>query len=95
MDQDLEAATLIARPQFVPARAVLLADADELVLAHLAELVQAAGFEVHTAADGASALAFLGQQFTPIVITDLNMPVMDGLALWRATTACRAARQPT
>lgn len=87
MDQDVEAAALIARPEFTLARTVLLVDDDELVLAHLTQLVQAAGFEVQTAGDGATALAFLGQQFTPIVIADLNMPAMDGLAL------CRAIRQ--
>jgi diguanylate cyclase (GGDEF)-like protein len=69
------------------ARAVLLVDDDELVLAHLSPLVQAAGFAVSTANDGATALAVLEQRFTPIVIADLNMPAMDGLAL------CRAIRQ--
>ena len=88
------------------ARAAVLRKAGDLFTQHGDEIADwivresggigpKAGLEVHTAADGASALAFLGQQFTPIVITDLNMPVMDGLALWRATTACRAARQPT
>src|ERR1700676_2271926 len=87
MDQDVEADALIPRPEFTVARTVLLVDDDELVLAHLSELVQAAGFNVHTAGDGATALAFLKQYFTPIVITDLNMPAMDGLEL------CRAIRQ--
>jgi two-component system cell cycle response regulator len=89
MDQDLDTITLILRPDFALARSVLLVDDDELVLAHLSQLVQSAGFEVHTAGDGAAALAFLAQQFIPIVITDLNMPAMDGLAL------CRAIRQQT
>jgi diguanylate cyclase (GGDEF)-like protein len=83
MDQDVEAAALISRPEITLARAVLLVDDDELVLAHLSDLVRAAGFEVCTAADGATALTFLEQHFTPIVITDLNMPAMDGLALCR------------
>ena len=87
MDQDPEDSGQVARPDFAQARAVLLVDDDELVLAHLSQLVQAAGFEVCTASDGATALAFLGQHFTPIVITDLDMPAMDGLAL------CRAIRQ--
>ena len=34
MDQELEATTLIARPEVVLARAVLLVDDDELVLAN-------------------------------------------------------------
>jgi two-component system, cell cycle response regulator len=87
MDQDVEAPRPVPRPELSLARAVLLVDDDPLVLDHLAELVRAADFEVHTAADGASALAFLAQHFTPIVITDLSMPAMDGLAL------CRAIRQ--
>jgi two-component system cell cycle response regulator len=87
MDQQLQVGTRDSRPECSVARAVLLVDDDELVLAHLKELVRAAGFEVHTAADGAAAYAFLEQHFTPIVITDLNMPAMDGLAL------CRAIRQ--
>jgi diguanylate cyclase (GGDEF)-like protein len=87
MDQDVEAAALVSRPDFTLARTVLLVDDDDLVLAHLSELVRAAGFEVRTAGDGATALSFLEQHFTPIVITDLNMPAMDGLAL------CRAIRQ--
>ena len=53
----------------------------------LSELVRAAGLEVHTMDDGSTTLALLEQHFTPIVITDLNMPAMDGLAL------CRAIRQ--
>jgi len=87
MDQDLETATPAPRLDFASARSVLLVDDDELVLAHLSELVRAAGFDVHSARDGASALAFLQHQFTPIVIADLNMPAMDGLSL------CRAIRQ--
>jgi two-component system cell cycle response regulator len=87
MDQDVESAALISRPELTVARAVLLVDDDELVLAHLSALVRAAGFEVCTAGDGATALAFLEQHFTPIVITDLNMPAMDGLALCRAIRA--------
>jgi diguanylate cyclase (GGDEF)-like protein len=87
MDQDPQASTRNARLDVTLARTVLLVDDDELVLAHLSELVRAAGFEVHTAPDGAAALAFLEQHFALIVITDLNMPSMDGLAL------CRAIRQ--
>src|ERR1700682_1468766 len=87
MEPDPEDTDRFTRPDFALARAVLLVDDDDLVLAHLSELVQAAGFEVHTMHDGSGALAFLEQHFTPIVITDLDMPAMDGLAL------CRAIRQ--
>jgi two-component system, cell cycle response regulator len=66
---------------------VLLVDDDELVLERLASLIKAAGFEVETAADGTTALELLQSRFAPVVIADLRMPTLDGLAL------CRAIRQ--
>jgi two-component system cell cycle response regulator len=66
---------------------ILLVDDDELVLAHLSNLVSAAGFQVCTAVSGSQALATLEQAFVPVVISDLNMPGMDGLSL------CRTIRQ--
>lgn len=68
---------------------ILLVDDDELVLGYLESLVRAAGFEVCTAPGGLEALACLERSFVPVVITDLNMPGMDGLSL------CRALRQRT
>jgi two-component system, cell cycle response regulator len=70
----------------VPPR-VLIVDDDDLVLAHLEALVRAAGFEVCTALGGSQALYSLEQAFAPVVISDLGMPGMDGLAL------CRTIRQ--
>ncbi len=63
---------------------VLLVDDDDLVLARLAPLVSAAGFEVLTAMSGEEAIAILERDFAPIIITDLRMPGMDGLSLVRA-----------
>jgi two-component system cell cycle response regulator len=63
---------------------VLIVDDDELLLEQLRDLVVAAGFEVDTAPDGASALRTLETQFSAIVIMDRKMPGMDGLALCRA-----------
>ena len=46
-------------------------------------ILRDAGFEVRTAADGAEALeAFLTDSFD-LIITDINMPRMDGLTLIR------------
>jgi two-component system cell cycle response regulator len=62
---------------------VLIVDDDELVLARLQELVSAAGYGVCTAASGNEALTSLQQSAASIVVTDLNMPGMDGLELCR------------
>ena len=42
------------------------------------------GYEVHTAEDGESALAFLREHHIDLVITDLRMPKVDGMDLLRA-----------
>jgi two-component system, cell cycle response regulator len=62
---------------------VLIVDDDELVAEHLANLVRKAGFEVLAVNSGAAALAALDDNFAPIVISDRNMPDMDGLTLCR------------
>jgi two-component system cell cycle response regulator len=68
---------------------VLLVDDDDLVVDHLRRLVTAAGYEVVTARNTEAALLSMQQVFAPIVITDIDMPHMDGLAL------CRAIRRQT
>jgi two-component system chemotaxis response regulator CheY len=46
-----------------------------------------AGYQVSEAEDGAKALAALQQAPVDVVITDLNMPNMDGVSLIRALRA--------
>jgi DNA-binding response OmpR family regulator len=58
---------------------ILIVDDDELELTLMADRVSAAGFEVARAANGAEALCLLDQQWYPVVITDWQMPVMDGI----------------
>ena len=89
MEDDLGPTTQVLRLPFGAPPRVLLVDDDELVLARLQALVAAAGFEVDTALGGASALASLQKNFSPVVIMDLQMPDMDGLAL------CRTIREGT
>jgi diguanylate cyclase (GGDEF)-like protein len=62
---------------------VLIVDDDELVLAYLKELVTGAGYVVRTAATGLEALTALENSSASIVVTDLNMPGMNGLDLCR------------
>jgi DNA-binding NtrC family response regulator len=66
---------------------VLLADDDEIFLEILAETVEEAGGEVELASDGVAALEQLSAGDFDILISDLNMPRMDGLTLLRQVRA--------
>ncbi len=70
----------------VPARAarILLVE-DELNMARtLAKILERRGFAVTSAGNGREALDRLAVESFHVVITDLNMPVMDGMQLLRA-----------
>ena len=64
-------------------RAVLVVEDDALMRSFLVEVLAAEGHRVESAADGADGLARLGQDAWDLVITDLKMPGLDGLALLR------------
>jgi CheY-like chemotaxis protein len=67
-----------ARETGVPAK-ILLVDDDELELSLMADRLHAAGFEVVIARNGEEALALVDKQWFPIILTDWQMPVMDGM----------------
>ncbi|MCL5406378.1 MAG: response regulator [Deltaproteobacteria bacterium] len=62
---------------------VLVADDDEVFLEILAETVEQADAVVELASDGLAALEQLSAGDFDILISDLNMPRMDGLTLFR------------
>ena len=75
---DLEDTAQLVKVDLPAPPTVLIVDDDALVLAHLQELVAAVGYEVRVAANGIEALESLQRSAASIVITDLNMPTMDG-----------------
>jgi DNA-binding NarL/FixJ family response regulator len=77
-----------------PPLRVLVADDQELVRAGFRLILEAAGFAVvGEAGDGAEALAVADRERPDVVLMDIRMPVMDGLAATRQLTA-RAAGAP-
>ena len=60
---------------------LLVVDDEQPQREMLAGILERAGFEVMTAADGARALELLGQEGYDLLLTDQRMPNMDGLAL--------------
>jgi sigma-B regulation protein RsbU (phosphoserine phosphatase) len=62
---------------------VLIADDDELMSALVALKVEALGCAVETVGDGAAAAELLLRRSFDVLVTDWNMPGMDGMALVR------------
>ena len=66
---------------------ILIADDDAGQRSDLAEMVASLGFEVETAADGQEAFAKLAHVPAKVIVTDLVMPRMDGVALLKEMAA--------
>jgi two-component system cell cycle response regulator len=87
MSGDADDTTQVLKLELPLPPTVLIVDDDSLVNARLQELVAADGYTVRTAAGAIEALRSLEQHPTSIVVTDLNMPEVDGLDLCRRIRA--------
>jgi two-component system, OmpR family, response regulator MprA len=70
----------------VPER-ILVVDDDELVRRMLARTLAAEGFQVEGVADGGAALAAVERSAPDLVVLDVTMPGVDGLAVCRRLRA--------
>ena len=68
---------------------VLVVDDDRAIRALVAKIVERAGFEVDTAADGAEALQLLEERDYGVLVVDLMMPKVDGFEV-----VARIGRRP-
>lgn len=66
---------------------ILLVDDDEVVREMLGEVLRLRGYRVECRADGAEGLHHYREQRSGLLITDIDMPVMNGLELIRAIRA--------
>jgi CheY-like chemotaxis protein len=64
---------------------ILVVDDNPAMAETLADILELKGFTVHAAASGAEALEFLQKQPVDILLTDVKMPGMNGLELYRET----------
>jgi two-component system chemotaxis response regulator CheY len=64
-------------------KVVMTVDDSKTMREMVAFTLKQAGFTVKTAEDGQDALKVLGDEKVDCIVTDLNMPVMDGLQLIR------------
>jgi two-component system, chemotaxis family, chemotaxis protein CheY len=65
-------------------KTILVVEDSLLILEMLSTVIRAKGFEVVVAQDGYEALKILDSRSIDLVITDLIMPGLDGLAVARA-----------
>jgi PleD family two-component response regulator len=83
MNADAMATRMSVLTRALPSR-ILVVDDDPLEAELIADRIASAGFEVARASNGEEALALLERQWYPLVITDWQMPVMDGIAFTQA-----------
>lgn len=86
-DMDLAAACLAGKT-------ILLADDQEFNRRYLRSVLEEHHIEVVEAADGAAALRMLQALPVDAVITDIHMPVLDGIGLAEAVRASNLAPKP-
>jgi CheY-like chemotaxis protein len=79
-----------AKPLPSPVADLLLVDDSAVARAKMRKLFERAGYQVHLACDGVEALALLKKGRYSLMITDLEMPNMDGVAL---INTCLAQRE--
>ena len=64
---------------------ILVVDDNPAMADSLADILEVKGFSVHAAASAAQALESLAEGPVDILLTDVKMPQMNGLELYRAT----------
>jgi len=65
---------------------IIIVDDEQIIRDSLRQLFELEGYQVHTYTSALTALDRINRQFPGIVITDINMPHMDGLSLLQQIT---------
>jgi two-component system, cell cycle response regulator CpdR len=75
--------TMTAKPSRLPMKRILLAEDDESMRGFLERALSKAGYEVVAFENGRDALDRLQQEPFTLLLTDIVMPIMDGIELAR------------
>ena len=62
-----------------PMQKILIVDDDPEILEIIADILREGGYAVDTAPDGIKGIRHIDAEFYDLVITDLNLPEMDGM----------------
>ena len=74
------------------AKTILTVDDSRSVRQMVGYTLREEGFDVLEAADGREALELLESRQVDLILTDLNMPVMDGIAMIRGARSLSSCR---
>jgi two-component system cell cycle response regulator len=66
---------------------ILIVDDDEMALTLIGDQLEARGFDVVRASNGQEALVLISERFFPVLLTDWQMPLMDGIELTKRVRA--------
>ena len=72
------------RPERQPQGRILIADDEAAIANGLSAILSDEGYQVEVAADGQKALERLSNERFGVVLADLKMPKLDGIALLKA-----------
>jgi two-component system, cell cycle response regulator CpdR len=74
---------MTAKPSQLPAKRILLAEDDDSMRGYLELALKRAGYEVTSCANGKDAFDRISQEPFTLLLTDIVMPLMDGIELAR------------
>lgn len=74
---------MTAKPSQIPAKRIVLAEDDDSMRGFLERALERAGYEVLSFANGKDALERIEQEPFTLLLTDIVMPLMDGIELAR------------
>jgi putative two-component system response regulator len=67
-----------------PSANLLVVEDDPAMLIALRDILEASGFTVHTATNGQAALEEMSRELPNLILSDISMPIMDGIELFDA-----------